>query len=106
MQKSCGILQFTKSEGFSRSLARSPLRQAQGSLEHTENAEKKVLVKVLGSPRNYRRAGGPDACASGQRAELDVQNKLAHYSPSSAARLASRRSLPYEHFRLSLDLMV
>ncbi len=42
-----------------------PLRQAQGSLEPTENAEKTVKVKVLGSFIGTRKAGGPDATASG-----------------------------------------
>jgi hypothetical protein len=43
---------------FSRLL---PFDFAQGSLEPTENAERKILIKVLGSPRNYRRADSPDA---------------------------------------------
>ena len=47
---------------------------------------------VSGSPRNYRRADGPNACASGQWVALEGQNKQAYYWPSRAAPLVSRRS--------------
>ena len=54
-----------------------PFGYAQGSLEHTENPEIKILIQVLGSPRNYRKAAHPAAYAPGQWAALDGQNKQA-----------------------------